>query len=255
MPSAVRRVADALLQARLEHQPADADPLENLLQDPEDAYAVQDIVAHESGWLDEAEPGFWKSGGKDRGAPLTHAPLPPQNVWPSPAAAGDRHFNVRWIEAEVALRLGREVTAAQARALGDDDAPSLVDGMTVSIEVVDSRWRQARKAATLLKLADLQSHGALVLGEWQPFAPRDWSAQACTVEIGRQPPQTFTGSYGLADPAWLLPAWLRHVTREGATVPGGTIVTTGTWCGLLDAQKGDRVKASFPGIGTAELQL
>lgn len=255
MPSPVRKVADALLQARLEHQPVDADPLENLLQDPEDAYAVQDIVAHESGWLDEAEPGFWKSGGKDRGSPLTHAPLPPQNVWPSPAHARGTHFNVRWIEAEVALRLARAVTPAEAAALTDEAAPALVDGMTVSIELVDSRWRQARKAATLLKLADLQSHGALALGEWQPFAPRDWKTQACTVEIGEQAPQTFTGTYSLGDPAWLLPTWLRHVTRHGATVPRGTVVTTGTWCGMLPAQKGDRVKAVFEGIGEAEVQL
>jgi 2-keto-4-pentenoate hydratase len=94
-----------------------------------------------------------------------------------------------------------------------------------------------------------------VLGEWQAFAPRDWSKQSCTVEIGQQPPQAFTGTYSLGDPAWLLPTWLRHATRNGATVPRGTVVTTGTWCGLLDAQRGDRVRATFPGIGAAELQL
>ena len=48
---------------------------------------------------------------------------------------------------------------------------------------------------------------------------------------------------------------LKHLTRYGATVPAGTIVTTGTWCGMLTAQVGDKVKAVFEGIGEAEVQL
>jgi 2-keto-4-pentenoate hydratase len=127
--------------------------------------------------------------------------------------------------------------------------------MTVSIEVVDSRWRQGREAAALLKLADLQSHGALVLGDWQPFAPRDWSRQACEVRIGDAPARKFEGTQSLGDPVWLLPIWLRHATRAGETVRKGTVVTTGTWCGLLEARQGDLVQVRFDGIGEATLQL
>jgi hypothetical protein len=47
-----------------------------------------------------------------------------------------------------------------------------------------SRWQQGVEAPGQLKLADLQSHGALVLGDWVPFAPRDWMAQSCSVRIG-----------------------------------------------------------------------
>jgi 2-keto-4-pentenoate hydratase len=59
----------------------------------------------------------------------------------------------------------------------------------------------------------------------------------------------------MADPVWVLPAWLRHATRDGATVPAGTVVTTGTWCGLLPAMQGDLVRARFDGIGEASVQL
>ena len=116
-----------------------------------------------------------------------------------------------------------------AQALSHEAAPDLVDAMTVSIEIVDSRWQQARDAGALLKLADLQSHGALVLGEWKPFAARDWARQTCVVSIGNLAPKSFHGSHSLGDPAWLLPIWLRHVTRNGATAPRGSVVTTGTW--------------------------
>jgi 2-keto-4-pentenoate hydratase len=252
---AQKAVADALLQARRAQRRADAAPLEGLLASAEEAYGVQERVGREAGWFDGGVPRHWKSGGPSRTAVLTHAPLPPQNVWPSPADGRGTHFNLRLIEAEVALRLGRDVTPAEAATLAEDAASSLVGAMTVSIEIVDTRWQQFPEVGALLKLADFQVHGALVLGEWKPFAPRDWARQACTVQIGGAAPQAFRGTHSLGDPAWLLPTWLRHVTRHGATVPAGTVVTTGTWCGLLTAQRGDQVRAVFEGVGEAEVQL
>lgn len=255
MSDPVQAVAIALLQARRERVPADAAPLEGQLQTPEQAYAVQELVARDAGWFGGEVPQHWKSGGPSREGALTHAPLPPANVFASPADASGCHFNMRLIEAEVALRLGRDVSPQDASSFNPAAAHQWLDGMTVSIEIVDSRWQQARTASALLKLADLQVHGALVLGAWKPFQPRDWMGQSCVVQIGNHAPQSFRGTHSLQDPAWLLPVWLRHVTRNGATVPRGTVVTTGTWCGLLEAKPGDKVRAVFEGIGEAEVQL
>ncbi|MBC5782738.1 fumarylacetoacetate hydrolase family protein [Ramlibacter sp. USB13] len=247
-------LADALVRAHRESHTIAAAPFESALQDAEQAYQVQDAVARAMGWFDRPVPQHWKSGGPSRSATLTHAGLPPQHVWSSPADARGTHFNWRLIEAEVALRLGRDVAPGDAAAFNPAAAHQWLDGMCVSMEIVDSRWEN-RAATALLKLADLQSHGALVLGAWKPFSPRDWSQQACTVQVGDAAPQSFQGTHSLGDPAWLLPIWLRHVTRHGATVPKGTVVTTGTWCGMLEAKAGDRVKAVFEGIGEAEVQL
>ena len=255
MTHPVQDVAAALLQARRDNQPADAAPLEELLKTPEEAYAVQEQVGRAGDWFETGVAPHWKSGGPSRTGVLTHAPLPTRNVWSSPADGRACHFNHRLIEAEVALRLARDISPADAATLTHEDAATLVDGMTVSIEVVDSRWQQFPKVGALLKLADQQSHGALVLGEWRPYAARDWRQQPCVVQIGAGAPQSFRGTLSLEDPAWLLPTWLRHVTRQGATVPRGTIVTTGTWCGMLEARRGDVVKVVFEGIGEAEVQL
>ena len=255
MSNAAQAVAAALVEARRGGPPADGAPLEALLSTPEEAYLAQDAVARTLDWFGPGVPAHWKSGGPSRTAPLTHAPLPPANVRPSPADLRDVPFHLRLIEAEVAVRLARDVSPAAAEALTHEAAADWLDAMTVSIEIVDSRWRQAREAGPLLKLADLQSHGALVLGAWKPFARRDWARQHCAVRIGAAAPREFTGTHSLGDPAWLLPAWLRHATRHGATVPRGTVVTTGTWCGLLEARRGDRVHAAFEGIGEAQVQL
>lgn len=250
----VGRVAEALLRARRGGPPADAAAMAALLQRPADAYQVQQQVADGLG-AGAAGEMFWKSGGPSRDAVLTHAPLPPQGVWTSPANGREHPFRLRVIEAEIALRLGAEVSAARAASLTPADAVSLVESMAVSIEIVDSRWAQGLESPPLLKLADLQSHGALVLGAWRPYEPRAWAEQACTVTIGGAEPRAFRGTHSLGDPAWLLPTWLRHATRSGRPVQRGTVVTTGTWCGMLPAAPGDAVQVRFDGIGEAFVQL
>jgi 2-keto-4-pentenoate hydratase len=219
------------------------------------AYAAQAAVAQTFGWFSNGPPRYWKSGGASRAAVMTHAALPPDGVWSSPADASAWPLRQRGIEAEIALRLGQGVAPDHAAALDLAQATALVDAMCVSIEIVDSRWQEGLDAPELAKLADLQSHGALVLGEWQPFAPRDWSAQTCRVQIGAHPLIERCASHAMGDPAYVLLAWLRHATRNGDTVAAGTVVTTGTWVGILDAEPGEWVRAEFPGIGAASVLL
>lgn len=255
----VEAVTHTLLQARAQAELADALPLAEALSSPEDAYAVQQAVARKLGWFAQGAPRAWKSGGASRGATLSHAPLAPAGVWPSPARAGGWPLHTRGIEAEIALRLGRDVSVAQAWQLTPGDCAGLVDAMAVSIEVVESRWLQQFAAPPLLLMADQLCHGALVLGEWQACdlaaAAPDWSRQVCRMRIGNGETSVHTGTHSLADPAWLLADWLRHATMEYGVVGAGTVVTTGSWVGLARAQAGDAVHVQFDGIGEAFLQL
>jgi 2-keto-4-pentenoate hydratase len=248
-------VAHTLQQAWRGGPAADDVALAAALKTPADAYAVQDRLLAGLDGPGAGTPRWWKSGGPSRDAALTHAPLPAGGVRPSGSDTAGLHLRSHLIEAEVAFRLARDVTAADAAALRDGDNSALVDAVAVSIELVDSRWRNARQAPALLKLADMQSHGALVLGEFVPVPTVDWSAQVCEVRIGTGAPQSFRGTHSLGHPLWLLPTWLRHATARCGTIAAGTVVTTGTWCGLLPAQAGDRVEVTFPGIGAARVQL
>lgn len=122
------------------------------------------------------------------------------------------------------------------------------------------RWRDGLKAPALALLADGQRHGGLALGEWQSasvIAGRDWARQLCTVTVNDGPPQRFTGTHSLGDPAWLLVDWLQHVAREyGSEIPAGTVVTTGTCrCGCMPLQAGDRFEMEFDGLGALGWQF
>jgi len=255
MNNPIEQVAQVLVAARRQHLPADAAPWAHTLNEPAQAFAVQEIVASATGMLEPGFARYWKTGATGRDGVAPHAALPPAGVWRTGADARAWPFHRRLIEAEIALRLGRDVTPAEAASLADEEANALIEAMTVSIEIVDFRWRQGAQAATLLKLADLQSHGALVLGEWRAFEARDWGAQLCEVRIGSEPVHEFRGTHSVRDPGLLVAPWLRHASRHGDTVPAGTVVTTGTWCGMLAAAAGDLVTVRFEGVGEASVQL
>jgi 2-keto-4-pentenoate hydratase len=248
-------LTEALLAARRGGPALDHAAFAAAVASADDAYAVQ----HEQlAALDGAEavPRHWKSGGPSRDTALTHAPLPRAGILANGADAGKAGLRHYLIEAEIALRLARDVTAAEAATLDHGQLEGLVDAMCVSIELVDSRWAAYKETPALLKLADLQSHGALVLGEFVPYQARDWPRQECRVRIGDCKWRVFTGTHSLGTPEWLLPTWLRHATaKTGQPVAKGTVVTTGTWCGLLEARRGDRVEVQFDGVGTASVAL
>jgi 2-keto-4-pentenoate hydratase len=253
-PTPARQVLAQLEQARRERRPVPVVAVE----DEATAYQVQADLGRKLGWFGDALPTHWKSGARTPEGPYTHAPLPPAGVLASGDDASLLPFNSRTIEGEFALRLGRAVTPEQAQDLRSADVAgleALIDGLCVSIEIVDSRWIDPASAPALSKLADLQSHGALVLGRWHPYARRDWSRQRCTVTIGDEAPRSFEGSLSVVSPLAVLAPWLRHATRHGDTVPAGTVVTTGTWCGMLPAAAGQRVTVAFEGFDSATVRL
>lgn len=222
---------------------------------PDDAAACAALggLARQLDWLSDGRPQYWKCGGASREVPLGQSPLAPQGVR---EVRGLRHggdfgdLRLFGAEAEIALRLGRDVTPEDAAALRAGQAEHLIDAMCVAIEWISSRWQRGMQADARLRLADAQSHGALALGPWQAWKPgHDWTRQPCELVTGDAPPKSGQGGHGLNDPAWLLAGWLQAATRDGATVPAGSVVTTGAWRVALDLAPGTLATARFEGLG------
>lgn len=248
-------LATALLQAHQTRRPLEAAAWP--LPDAGEIVAVQHAVVET---LDGHPARCWKSGGPARDPRrLGHSPLPGSQM----QQATDGQIldgSALWLphggaEAEIAFRIGRKVHAELAAGLDQAAAMALCDGMALSIELTASRWTEGSAAPDALRQADLQSHAALLLGPWLPLQPaRDWSQQACEIQMGDAEPVRRVGSHSLVDPAWLLPHWLRFACRDGRSVPAGTVVTTGSWTGNLPLLKGQRVKISFEGLGELSVQ-
>lgn len=233
LPTPVQALVDALADSHRTGRRLDARDWANALTCDDDAYAVQAGVAAALGWRPEA----WKSGGATPAGPFGHSPV---SLMPGPALLG--------VEVEVAFRLGRDVTPAQARAAGAADA---VDAVCAAIECLGSRWLQGLAAPERLRMADFQSNAGLLLGAWQAWPPAqalDWPQRRWTLTLEGQAPLTRRGGHAMGDPAAVLPAWLRHATRDGATVAAGTVVTTGAWAGLHACAAGARGVLQLEGL-------
>lgn len=185
----------------------------NAVRDWDDVYAVQEGVAAALGWT----LGRWKSGGASLAGPFGHSPVNPLVSHP-----------LLGIEAEVALRIGRDVMPEDAQGPLD----GVVDAMCIAVELIASRWEEGLAAPELLRLADHQSNAGLLLGPWQPWRSLDWAQLDWRLALPGQPDVVRRGGHSLANPAAVVPAWLRHATRHGDKLRAGAVVTTGAWAGL-----------------------
>ena len=249
LPTDPEPIAHALLQARAQHRPAS--PATWAIADSATSYAVQERTLAVLG-----PATAWKVGAKSPGSPMSCSPLPASGVLPSGSMLAGPAWQLRGLEVELAIRLQRDLDDAD---LHDDARLSTAIGEALpAIEVVESRLADWREADPLAQLADLQNHGALILGDpvpWHPEVPVDLRSLRATLVIDGQPVADSRGSHPVGAVLPLL-AWLaRHARDRGRPLRAGDVVTTGSCTGLLFAWEGARVQAEVEGIGRVELQF
>ena len=246
-------LADLLIEARSNGRQLSLVDIGTVPADADDAYRTQDRVAHALGWFRDARPTAWKVGAASATATPIAVPLPPAGVVRSPARFPAGTFHTIGIEAEIAFRFREEVETDAVDMTFDWGR--VVGELVVTIEVVDSRIRDGGNAPALVKLADAQLHGALVVGDAIPWRPLDWSTLRAVVRRNGSVVAETLGAHPLGDPTLLLPWFVRHVAQRTGGVRAGDLVTAGTWTGILPARPGDAIEAEFEGVGRVEVRF
>ncbi len=223
-----RRVPSALLQ------PADRD----------EAYAIQDATLAAIGAI-----GGWKVGARAPGLEPACAPLPAEGLLPAGALLKGPAWRLRGIEAEVGFQLGVDLPPRAAPYTVDDMAFA-VESVLPVIEVVETRLADWLGAGSETQLADLLSHGALVLGRRRPFAPAwfDLANVEAVLRFGEQIVAHTMGEHPSPDAGSLL-AWLaNHCSSRGTGLKAGQVITSGSCTGMLFASQGTAVQVEIVGL-------
>lgn len=237
--------AEILLAAR--HDPG-ARPAQ-LPEPPADAaaaYAIQQTVMASLGPI-----GGWKVGFSPATGVFTCAPLPAAFVVPDPARVPQAQCPDRGVEAEIALRLVRDLPPRPA-PWTEAEVLDAVGSAHPAIELLQSRFQDVDQVSPLSALADSLSHFGLVVGgpiaDWQSI---DLAREAVRVLVNGEEIKRAVGNP--AGPMLPLLTWLaNHGSVWAGGLRAGQVVTTGSWTGKDFVPRNAHVAMQFDRCGRVE---
>lgn len=216
----------------------------------QESYAIQDqIIASLS-----SPVAAWKVGSKSSDGPMQAAPIPAVLMQNAPLTIQRSAYGVLVLELELAFRFNRDFASSQ-EPYADDEVLGAISHTVTTIELVSSRYA-GWPVDKLAMLADLQSHGGLVVGEAVPYdASYPFAAPSltCTLDGQNIAPETTRNTAG--DPRRLLPLLVNHASRRGIAMPEGTLVTCGTYIGMYKLNTLGTVVGQFQGLPEIRLTI
>jgi 2-keto-4-pentenoate hydratase len=164
---------------------------------------------------------------------------------PSPAVFPAAMVPMLGVEPEVAFRLEVDIGPShRSLSLSDFDR---VTSILPTIEIVDTRFTRYENAPLLHRAADFMSNGGLVVGEaWADTQPANLAELEVTVEIDGAIAARTKGGHANGDPRLPALAFLQAPGRPDV-IARGTIITAGSYAGLLRAAPGASVVVRFAG--------
>ena len=233
----IERLAAALVAAH--RSGAAADVADLVLDTARDAYAVQAAVAADLGPV-----GGFKVGNKPGDAPIM-APIPANRIvsagasWPMGARIG--------IELEIGFRID---------AVPEDPAAPLTVTPLVALELVETRLPPDRTEDPLLKLADFQSNGGLVVGAIAAGATEaDFTRIGATLTHGADTILAGQAEVPGGSARAALDALRRLVGAHCGGLRPGHVVITGSLNGLTWVSEPGPVLGAVDGLGAVSVTL
>ena len=152
------------------------------------------------------------------------------------------------VEPEIAFRLGVDLD----RAITRDEVASVVDGVSVALEIIDSRWTGYRfRLADVL--ADNTSAAGFVVGEWRDVDLDSLGARVATFAVDDEIVSTTSPAAILGDPLAAMVHLSQHVAARGESLAGGSVVLAGAMADAVPLDRGGRFVAVVDGLGSAIL--
>ena len=249
MTDHVAQAAELLLAARRDHTKKLVDmPAALRPADRAGAYAIQKKVAETFSAI-----GGWKVSPFGENTPPQCGALPAAGVVPGPAKLTSTPATVREIEAELCVKIGRDLPP-RATPYSNGEIVAAIESIHPAIEVLDSRFVDRSTIDAFTLLADTQAHIGLVYGagiaNWQSIdLPRESVEQF--VDGALDASHTgFPGNNLVGQVVWL--------ANEGSVWAGGLkkgqYVTCGSWTGANKVGAKAKVRVKFSTAGEVALE-
>ena len=227
-------------------------PQSAVIETEADAYRVQALVRSSLVRSSLGPVVGWKVGRRSPEAAPVCAPLFSSRMHAFGTVLGRDAFRLWRIEAELAFGLARDLPPV-ARPRGRDEILAAVGEVFAVFEILDSRYAAWPDMAPAMLLADLQSHGAMVIGTSSPM-PAATALQDVAVQLDIEGARVVDGGGNPAGDIVELLVWLAsRADLEGRSLRAGDLVTTGSYTGIKVLPPGGRAEATFAGIGTVRV--
>jgi len=181
------------------------------------------------------------------------APLFERRLYQSGDTLDRAAFRLWQLEAELmfSFRVGLPPIG---RSYSRDEVVAAVDSVIVGFEIVESRFSSWPKVDAPLLLADLLSHGAIVVGSGTPLRTRiAFERLPFIFAVDGRRIVSCKGGNPAGDIIELL-VWLANdLPTSGHELHAGDLVTTGSYTGMQFLRPGGRAEARVPGIGSVEI--
>jgi 2-keto-4-pentenoate hydratase len=244
-------LASLFVEARARRTRLDALPSEARPANSDDAYAAQEATLRALG----AAIGGWKVGAKSSDGPVQGAPLPADGVHRSGACLAMSGFGKAGLELEVAFRLGRRFEP-DSGPYGDDEVLAAIESVHASIEVVASRFAAWPDVEKPWQLADLQNHGALIVGDGVPYdAAFPFLSPAMSFTFDGAPLFDGAPANPAGDPRRLLAWTVNHCVSRGLALEAGTVLTAGSYTGIAFPESPGAALGRIEGLPPVELHF
>ncbi len=243
-------LANLLLDALRRHRRVSPDAT-LVPTDRDAAYSIQQEIVHAL----NSPVAAWKVGTAPSAGEVLGSPIPACCVQHRHAQANLAAHEICGVELEMAFRF-KHSFPRRDQPYSDAEVLGALESMAPALEIVSSRLQGWPELPDFLKLADLQNHGTLVVGETVPYAP-DFPFLSPMLQLtinGVAREKSPTGNPA-GDPRTLLGPFVRQCVARGLPVEAGHWVTTGSYSGIYFVHSPALVVGHFEGLPEVGLTL
>lgn len=243
--------AQFLFAARKSGRPGPRIPEDVRPTDIPDGLAIQ----HRVGELVGQPVGGWKCSAPSELRPIACAPIFAPAIFtssPCPVIAGGSTVK---IEPEIAFVLARDLPA-RATPYGEDEVRGALREARFVLELMGSRYADSTGISFPELLADSVSNQGLFIGPVVPDAfKRPLEAFPVSVRRGNETLMAKDGKHPDGHPLRPLYWLANYLAQRGDYLRAGMIVTTGSYCGVIDAPLDVPLTLVYGDLGTLAVTL